>query len=74
LRKKVRTSASEELSLPPCPKNVRTGQTPSPPDCGRLLWTAPKSSRWLQRDDLSSIPGGHVHFRQWLAYHRSALE
>jgi len=40
LHQKVRTSASEEPP-PPCPKNVRTGQTPSPSDCGRLLWTAP---------------------------------
>jgi len=29
--------------IPPltCPKNVRTGQTPFSPDCGRFLWTAP---------------------------------
>jgi len=53
LRKKVRKSASEEPS-PPCPKNVRTGQTssplsekyphwtnPLPPNYGRLLRTAP---------------------------------
>jgi len=26
------------LKNPPCPQNVRTGQTPL--DCGRLLWTA----------------------------------
>jgi len=27
--------------LSPCPKNVRTRQTPFPLECGRPLWTAP---------------------------------
>jgi len=36
----MQTLASVETP-PPCPKNVRTRQTLFPPDCGRLLWTAP---------------------------------
>jgi len=40
LHQKVRTSASGE---PPCPKNVRTEQTPLPltAEYGRILWTTP---------------------------------
>jgi len=37
------------LQNPFCLKNVRTGQIPLPPDCGRLLWTAPNCEifKWL---------------------------
>jgi len=37
-----RSHLKNTLSL--CPKNVRTGQTPSSSDCGRLLWTAPNKN------------------------------
>jgi len=38
----VQTLTPEELL--PWPQNVRTGQTPLLPDCGRLLRTAPKET------------------------------
>jgi len=41
----MRASASEE-PLPLCPQNDRTGQPPSLLDCGRLLWTAPKHTKF----------------------------
>jgi len=33
-----------------------TELNPSPPDCGRLLWTVPYVSLWLQRRTRRSIP------------------
>jgi len=45
LRQKVRTYASEEIPLSPCPHAKCPYWTnPPPPDCGRLLWTIPNVS------------------------------
>jgi len=41
LRQKVRTSASEETLLPPLSEKCPHWTNSPPPDCGRLLWTAP---------------------------------
>jgi len=55
LHQEVRTSASEESSL------VRTEQHP-PPDCGRLLWTAPYCLSSDQRSLSYPFPFSRKYF------------
>jgi len=49
--------------LPPCPENVRTGQTYLSTDCKRILWTAPYQTFFS-----SSFVYSQIYFNNIIIY------